>query len=334
MKRKLMFLAFAAIGLAGCSGGFKTGPGGLLYNIVDDKSGPSIQPGDFVALNVIVKNDADSIMFNTYDNGLPNMQIYQKSKVKGDAVAALQYLSEGDSAIVKSNIDSLYKGQQRPAAVKGKYQVFIIKIVKVIAKGNLSDQVFQGRAQAYYTQVTTAYKNKLKASEPAKIKKYIDDNKLNMTKTDSGLYYVITAPGTGIKPIMGDTVSVNYTLRLTTGKVVETSIKAEAIKNKLPIDPRNPYKPIRIALGGRGMIQGWNQGMLLLNKGAKATMIIPSSLAYGENGNLGIQPFTPLVFDLELVDITHVDPNAPKPKPFVMPQMPQGVQPGQPQVRR
>jgi hypothetical protein len=51
---------------------------------------------------------------------------------------------------------------------------------------------------------------------------------------------------------------------------------------------------------------------MLLNKGAKATFVIPSKLAYGEQGYQVVQPYTPLVFDVEMVSIIHPDPNAKK----------------------
>ena len=72
------------------------------------------------------------------------------------------------------------------------------------------------------------------------------------------------------------------------------------------------YKAIRIPVGVKGVIPGWDEGLLLLNKGAKATFVIPSKLAYGEQGYQIIPPFTPLVFDVELVSIIKPDPNAKK----------------------
>ncbi len=309
MKKRLMFLALAAIGLASCNGGFKKGEGGLLYNIITEKSGPKIQAGDFVALNLTLKTDADSVVGSTYDNGLPFMQQIQKPQAAGDIISGIQKLSEGDSAIIKVNIDSLSKGHPRPPGLKGKYQVYIIKVEKVISKGNLTDQVFQGREQAYVNTILDG----LKKSEPVKLNKYIADNKLNVTKTDSGLFYQITKQGEGVKPVAGDTVVVNYTLRLVSNKILETSIKSEAVKNKLPINPMNPYKPIRFAIGTKGMIKGWDQGMQLLNKGAEAKFLIPSSLAYGQQGAGQIQPYTSLIFDIQLLDVVHPNPNAPKP---------------------
>lgn len=316
-----MFLALAAIGLASCNGGFKKADGGLLYNIITDKGGPKIQPGDFVSLNLTLKTDADSVIGSTYDNGIPFMNAIQKSQTKGDIISGIALLSEGDSAVIKINIDTMTKGHPRPPALKGKYQVYIIKVEKVIPKGKLTDLDFQGQVQAYQKSVLES----IKKAEPVKIKKYIDDNKLNVTKTDSGLYYVVTKQGAGAKPIAGDTVVVNYTGMFLNGKVFETNVKEDAIKHKLPINPMNPYKPIRFPIGVRGMIKGWDEGLQLITKGSKATFILPSSLAYGEQGSgNAIPPFSPLIFEVELVDIVKPNPNAPK---SMVPPMPAQAQP-------
>jgi FKBP-type peptidyl-prolyl cis-trans isomerase len=318
MKKRLMFLALAAIGLASCNG-FKKGQNGLLYDIVNDKSGPSIQPGDFISINYIIKNDADSVLSSSYESGQQSSQLMPKPRDKGDIIAGLAYLSEGDSAVIKTNLDSLTKGHPRPQGMKGKYIIYDIKVEKVIAKGNLSQQVFMGRCQAYVGTLM----DKIKKQEPLNIKKYIADNGLKLTTTASGLNYVITKQGTGAKPVVGDTVSVNYVGKFLNGKVFDTSIKSEAIKAKVAINPMNPYKPIRFPLGVKGMIAGWNEGIPLLGIGDKATFVIPSSLAYGEQGNGLVGPFTPLVFDVELMSIVHANPNAPK---SVVPPMPAPVQ--------
>ncbi len=314
-----MFLALAAIGLASCNGGFNKLNGGLLYKIVDDKSGPSIKEGDFMSFNFIIKNDADSVMQTSYDGGSAIQKVMTKPENKGDVFSAFPMLSEGDSAIIKVNIDSLTKGKPRQPGLKGKYVVFIIKMEKVIAKGNLSDQVFQGRCEAYMKSLADA----AKAKEPIAIKKYIADNKLKVTTTATGLNYVINTEGTGPKAVVGDTVVVNYVGKFVTGKVFDTDIKAEAIKGKLPINPMNPYKPIRFAIGTQGMIAAWNEGFQLFSKGTKAIMVAPSSLAYGDRASGIMQPYTPLVFDVEVVDIIHPNPNAPKPVAPVMPGQPQ-----------
>lgn len=316
-----MFLALATLGLAGCNG-FKKGDGGLLYKIVEDKSGPSIKAGDFVSLNVIIKNDADSVMMNSYESG-GRKQLIEKIQEKGDIFSALTELSEGDSAIIKMNLDTMFKGRTKPPTVKGKYITYIVKIEKVIAKGNLTDEVFKGRYDEYMKTQADATKK----LEPGKIKKYIADKNLKVAETTSGVKYEIFKEGAGPKPVIGDTVVLNYVARFITGKAFEASDKATAIKEKLPINPNNPYKPLRFPIGSTGMIRGLAESVTLLSKGSKATFILPSSMAYGEQGSGPIQPFTPLVFDIDLLDIIHPNPNAPKAVMPVMPQQPQQQQP-------
>jgi len=310
MKKKLMFLALASIGIASCNGGFKKDDGGLLYDIHVDKDGPKIQVGDFISVNVIAKTDADSVLFNTYEAGHPIQTLIPKSQYKGDIFSGLEKLAEGDSATIKISADSMVKrGQQKPPGFKGKYFVYDIKVDKVIAKGKLSDAVFQ----AQVTDFMKAQALVLKKAEPEAIKKYIADNKLNVTQTKDSLYYVITTQGTGPTVAVGDTAVVNYTGRMLNGKVFDTSIKDAAVKAKMPMDPYRQWKPIHIPVGAKRVIPGWDEGLQLLNKGAKATFIIPSNLAYGERGVSIIGPYTPLEFDLEVVDIIHPNPNAPKP---------------------
>lgn len=174
--------------------------------------------------------------------------------------------------------------------------------------------MFRGRVMDYIKSQGDA----LKAQEPAKIKKYIADHNLKVEKTASGLQYVITTPGTGAKPAVGDTAVVNYTGKMVSGKVFDTSVKAEATKAKIPVDPMRQFAPIRIPVGQGKVIPGWDEGLQLLNKGSKAIFIIPSDIAYKDQGIGPIGPYSPLVFEMEMVDVVKPNPNAPKP---VVPQL-------------
>ncbi|MCC8408339.1 FKBP-type peptidyl-prolyl cis-trans isomerase [Mucilaginibacter sp. UR6-1] len=309
MKKGFMFFALAALAMASCNGGFKQAPGGLLYNIHNDKEGTTIKEGDFLAVNVITKNDADSVLSSTYDAGNSAPVLMQKPQAKGDIYAALQLLSEGDSATIKMNIDSVFPKGQRPPQLKGKYLVYEMKVEKVISKGKLSDQVFQGRISEYFKKQSEDFKKR----EPALISKYIAEKDLKVTKTPSGLNYVVTKQGSGPQIIEGDTAVVNYTGRLLSGKVFDTSVKEVAEKEKIA-NPMRKYEPIRVPVGSVGIIKGWADALVLLNKGAKGTFVIPSSLAYGEQGSPNvIPPYSPLAFEIEVVDVV-------KPKAGAAPQ--------------
>lgn len=68
-------------------------------------------------------------------------------------------------------------------------------------------------------------------------------------------------------------------------------------------------------IGVGQVIQGWDQGLIGMCKGAKATLIIPPELGYGDNGAGGDIPGgATLNFDVEVVTI---DEGQPEPNLFV-----------------
>ncbi len=109
-------------------------------------------------------------------------------------------------------------------------------------------------------------------------------------ETKSGLRYKIIQKGDGAQPENGQTVAVHYKGMLSDGEVFDDSYKRGA--------------PIEFPIGKGNVIPGWDEGILLLNKGDKARFVIPSQLAYGEAGAGGvIPPNATLVFDVELMEI-------------------------------
>ncbi len=109
-------------------------------------------------------------------------------------------------------------------------------------------------------------------------------------KTESGLRYQFIQRGEGKKAENGKTVSVHYTGQLPDGKVFDSSY------------PRK--KPIEFPLGQGNVIEGWDEGIALLQVGDKARFVIPAHLGYGSRGAGGvIPPNATLIFDVELMDV-------------------------------
>jgi len=311
MKKNVFILGIAALALSSCNQ-FKKGEGDLLYKIHEDKNGPTIKDGDMIAFKAIEKTEEDSVIFSSYDFDRSAILVKEKSLFKGDINAALSLLSEGDSATFKVNLDSMQAkmGQPKPQNTKGKYMIFQIKVEKVIPRGKLNDQAFRAEIEKFMTAEST----KAKSQEASKINGYINSNNLKPSVTSTGLNYVITQQSNGAKATAGDTVQVNYTGKFLSGKVFDTSIQ-EVAKKAGNFNPMRPYTPIKIPVGVGESIKGFEEGLMLLPKGSKATLILPSSLAYGEQGNPAIPPFTPLVFDVEVLNIIPKSANAATPPP-------------------
>jgi len=52
-----------------------------------------------------------------------------------------------------------------------------------------------------------------------------------------------------------------------------------------------------------GVIQGWKLGIPLMKLGEKGYLFIPSKMAYGARGASSIRPYTPLYFEIEILNV-------------------------------
>ena len=128
-------------------------------------------------------------------------------------------------------------------------------------------------------------------SAAEKGEKFLKENgaKEGVKTTASGLQYKIEKEGEGKSPKASDTVLVHYKGTLLDGTEFDSSYKRNA--------------PIEFPLNG--VIPGWTEGLQLLKEGGKATLYIPSKLAYGSGGTPGgpIGPNETLIFVVELLKV-------------------------------
>ena len=277
--------------------------------------------GKFLLGNMTYLTGKDSVLQNTRrDVGLPVPLPLQELKQKGAPDEALSMLQPGDSGVFRFQVDSLIKassGQKVPNFLRNGGNVVVLRVAttpKLItqAEAQALQPELQKRAQAtqmkqrmaspeYAKQMaeqkaaqakmmaTPAVQAQLKKDD-AVLQDYVKKNNLTVQKTPSGVYYQVLKTGTGAKPTPGQTVSVNYNGTLLSGKLFDSSDKAG--------------KPIEFPIGQGQVIPGWDEGIALLNKGSKAILLIPSSLAYGTRGaGADIPADAPLRFEVELVDV-------------------------------
>lgn len=120
-------------------------------------------------------------------------------------------------------------------------------------------------------------------------------------KLDKGVLFTSTKEGTGKQPATTDRVKVNYRGTLPDGSEFDSSYK----RNEPATFPLNQVIPC------------WTIGVAHMKVGGKAKLVCPPDAAYGKMGRPGIPPNSPLVFDVELLDVL---PPAPPPSPAPAPQ--------------
>lgn len=125
------------------------------------------------------------------------------------------------------------------------------------------------------------------AAEKAKLDAEIKNRYPEYRETASGLKYVVVKEGDGVKhPKYGQEVTVHYEGSLLDGTVFDSSFRRG--------------QPATFRLGE--VIEGWNEGLQLMSKGAEYIFIIPPELGYGTMGYPGvIPPNATLVFRVQLL---------------------------------
>lgn len=185
----------------------------------------------------------------------------------------------------------------------GKHSVFghVVEgqdVVDAVAQNDLIDsvEIIRVGEEAEKWNAIEAFRtfegSRLKRIEEAKKQAEEAMEKLaaGFEKTETGLRYKIIKKGSGKKAENGKMVSVHYQGSLDNGKVFDSSYARK--------------KPIEFPLGKGYVIEGWDEGIALLQVGDKARFVIPSYLGYGSAGAGGvIPPNATLVFDVELMDV-------------------------------
>jgi len=109
--------------------------------------------------------------------------------------------------------------------------------------------------------------------------------------TTSGLVSKVLQAGTGTEhPGPDDTVSVNFT-----GWMADSGVRFDSSEDR--------GQPGSFAL--KKVVRGFSEGLQLMVVGEKRRLWIPGRLAYGDAPRKFGNPYGPLVFDVELLSITH-----------------------------
>ncbi len=119
--------------------------------------------------------------------------------------------------------------------------------------------------------------------------KFLAENgrKSGVTTTSTGLQYKVLKAGSGLKPMLNNTVSVNFRGTLIGG--VEFDASAEG-------------KPSQLVVAQ--MIPGFKEALQLMAVGSKWQIAIPANLAYGDRGTgTDVGPNQVLLFEVELLGI-------------------------------
>jgi len=284
IAKLLLFSGCLAIISTACTSkypGFKKTDSGIYYKFLVKKEGArKPKKEEMMSINIVIKS-ADTVLIDS--KKIPNDFTIplSKSEYKGDINECLSMLGEGDSATFMINADSLllktFHQKELPKKIKkGSDITIIVKLKKI--------QTVEELKAAYMEKM-----KKLEEEESVKLNSYLTTNNITQKPSTSGLIYIEKKAGNGAKPAAGKKVKVNYFGALIDGTKFSST--------------EDGGKPYEFEIGKNQSIPGFEEGISMMKAGGKARFIIPSKLAYGNQGGGPIPPFATLVFDVELLDV-------------------------------
>jgi FKBP-type peptidyl-prolyl cis-trans isomerase len=257
--------------------------------------------GEFLLYNLEILTQADSVIYSTLTQPFPGYLMANDTiKAQNGMDEIFLALRKGDSITFEAAAKIIFSGNQ-PAPIK-EDDLIKVRLGAYDVKTEADMQAFYEEAMQKEQEKSAERAKTLLVEEAKTIEAYLSKNNLKAQKTESGLYYVIEKEGTGEATTAGTTLSVNYAGYLITGALFDTSWPEIAKANNMFSEER-PYEPLPVNVGMGQVIPGWDEGLMLLKKGSKAKLIIPSPLGYGESGAGAMIPANSiLVFDVEVTD--------------------------------
>lgn len=314
--RSLIIVLLASILFVSCTSNYGRLNNGYEYKVIHNNAGDKAVYGNVIQFHLrqfYSDNLKDTVLGDTRDNYVSRIEKLDSATLPVQYVNALEGASKGDSIVIRISVDSAYNypyAQIPKYMRKGGYIYTTIKLLNVLKNEDLADSVrradiaLNGR-KLYDKQMADIEKELQKDSAQLifdinKIKEWLEKKHIPYIKGKLGAFVHINKEGEGRTIAYNDVIAVNYS---------EHVLDSTRILDSNTDPVFNHVEPYELNMRQVGMVvPGWIDALQHLKKGSKATIYIPSSLAFGKKGKPGkIAPNTNIVFDIEVLNVISED---------------------------
>jgi len=294
---KFLTLSLLLLIIVGCSGGNTNNEGtfitesGTYYNLLFlGDSDKKLSSDGWVELNLKL-SWKDSVLFSSMDKrerGKFFLKIDEELK-PGGLKDLLVELREGDSAralIPQKNFFEDFLYIKKPDYISSN-QLIVAEL-----------KVFKFLTNKEYSKLinTDPEAERKEIEEYRLLSNYLNENNIDPhVNFNNGIYLIKSKTTEGKKIEQNDVVSIKYECYLLNGKMIDSNIETEGVTIVMG-------KPDQV-------IDGMVIGLYNMKEGEKARLVIPSNLAFGEEGSIGniVPSYTSLVVDIQVDKVNKND---------------------------
>ena len=262
--------------------GYSKGRQGVYYHLETlGESRKKAHYGDYITADIQYRTISDSVFFE----GRRKLAL-TKSDARGSIEACFRMLAEGESATFIISAQEFFSKTlttELPAfLLPGDPMKIYLNILEI-----QSVEEYEKEKEAFLNWIED-----FGEYEKVVLQQFLQEEKLEVNPTGSGLYHLLLRNGNGKKIMKGDTITVNYEGRFLNGKFFDSTIRRK--------------QPFQFVYGTEWqVVPGLDEGIGMMTEGEKSLFILPSDLAFGTQGSSTgiIPPFTSLIFEVEILKI-------------------------------
>lgn len=236
---------------------------------------------DYITVDLNYKTITDSIFFK----GRRKFQL-TKPEFTGVIEECFMMLAEGDSASFIISADKFFI-----QTLQSELPSFIAPDsdmkVDVLMLDIRTQELFEKEKKEFLTWISD-----IEEYEDVLLDHYIEENVLGVAPSATGLFHLVVQEGTGEKVERGDTICIHYEGKFLNGDYFDSTRK------------RNTA--FEFVYGQEWqVIKGLEEGLGHMREGERAIFVMPSELAFGNNGSSTgiIPPFTSIIFEVEMISV-------------------------------
>ena len=287
MIKKSLFLVLVVFCFSSCDffsdyPGYSKMKSGIYYKLIKfGETSEKAKPGDYMTVDIVYKTITDSIFFE----GRRKLQITEPSFLGAIDECFLMLAADEKASFIISANDFFKKTLETtlPAfIIEGDPMKVDIDVVDIQTE---EEYFMEKEAFLHWIEDFGDY-------EKVILRQYIDQKKVNIEPTESGLYHITLKEGSGEKVFIGDTVTVHYEGKFLNGKFFDSTKRRNS--------------PFQFVYGRKWqVIEGMEEAIGRMVEGERALFILPSQIGFGETGSSTgiIPPYTSTLFEVELLEV-------------------------------
>ncbi len=287
MNKKIVLFVFIAVSIVSCDyfnkyPGFSKTKSGIYYQLKKfGESSEKAKPGDYITADIVYKTMDDSIFFE----GRRRLQITQPA-YSGAIDECFLMLAENDKAnfIISAN-DFFTKTLETTLPEFFQEDDPMLVDIEIVNIQTEDEYYREKEAFLHWIEDFGDYERVI-------LRQFIDQQEIDITPTESGLYHITLNEGRGEGVYAGDTITVHYEGKFLNGKFFDSTKRRNS--------------PFQFVYGRKWqVIPGLEEAIGRMTEGERALFILPSQIGFGETGNSTgiIPPYTSTLFEVELLEV-------------------------------